>query len=113
MVKREQQTETTYGDFGPVAEGVTSRNIPSQQKIPTEHKKSQVDAVYNDENEIFAFAYDHAGQKLFVKQHNNNRNRGQGALDQINYENTRDGAVNKVRILGPVDPTPRWCPLYK
>ena len=52
----------SYGDFGSVAEGVTSTETPITAKFNNRTQEAQVDAVYNDENEIFAFAYDHAGQ---------------------------------------------------
>ena len=52
----------SYGDFGSVAEGVTPTETPITAKFNNRTQEAQVDAVYNDENEIFAFAYDHAGQ---------------------------------------------------
>ena len=95
----------SYGDWGSVAEGVTPTETPITAKFNNRTQEAQVDAVYNDENEIFAFAYDHAGQN-YSSANITISGSGQGASASINYENTRDGAVNKVRILGPGDSTP-------
>ena len=95
----------SYGDFGSVAEGVTPTETPITAEFNNRTQEAQVDAVYNDENEIFAFAYDHAGQD-YTQATVTITGSGEGADGVINYENTRDGAVNKVRILGPGDSTP-------
>ena len=48
----------SYGDFGSVAEGVTPTETPITGKFNNRTGEATVDKVYNDENEIFAFAYD-------------------------------------------------------
>ena len=95
----------SYGDWGSVAEGVTPTETVITAQFNNRTQEAQVDAVYNDENEIFAFAYDHAGQN-YSSANLTIAGSGEGAEGYINYENTRDGAVNKVRILGPGDSTP-------
>jgi len=95
----------SYGDWGSVAEGVTPTETPITAKFNNQTQEAQVDAVYNDENEIFAFAYDHAGQD-YTQADITITGSGEGAAASITYDNTRDGAVNKVRILGPGDSTP-------
>ena len=101
----------SYGDWGSVAEGVTPTETPITAKFNNRTQEAQVDAVYNDENEIFAFAYDHAGQD-YTSANITISGSGQGATASINYENTRDGAVNKIRILGPGDSTPAGGSAY-
>tara|TARA_R110000803_G_scaffold55676_3_gene112698 strand:- start:19022 stop:24175 length:5154 start_codon:yes stop_codon:yes gene_type:complete len=95
----------SYGDWGSVAEGVTPTETPITAKFNNRTQEAQIDAVYNDENEIFAFAYDHAGQD-YTSATITIAGSGEGASGVINYENTRDGAVNKIRLLGPGDSTP-------
>ena len=95
----------SYGDWGSVAEGVTPSETPITAQFNNRTQEAQVDAVYNDENEIFAFAYDHAGQD-YTQATINIVGSGEGAAGTIEYENTRDGAVNKIRILGPADSSP-------
>lgn len=46
----------SYGDWGSVAEGVTPTETPITAEFNNRTKEATVDAVYNDENEIFAFA---------------------------------------------------------
>ena len=101
----------SYGDFGSVAEGVTPTETPITAEFNNRTQEAQVDAVYNDENEIFAFAYDHAGEQ-YTEATITITGSGEGAAATINYENTRDGAVNKVRILGPGDSTPAGGSAY-
>jgi hypothetical protein len=101
----------SYGDWGSVAEGVTPTETAITGKFNNRTQEAQVDAVYNDENEIFAFAYDHAGQD-YTSATIAIAGSGEGASATINYENTRDGAVNKVRILGPGDSTPAGGSAY-
>ena len=101
----------SYGDWGSVAEGVTPTETPITAKFNNRTQEAQVDAVYNDENEILAFAYDHAGQD-YTSANITISGSGQGATASINYENTRDGAVNKIRILGPGDSTPAGGSAY-
>jgi hypothetical protein len=95
----------SYGDWGSVAEGVTPTETPITAQFNNRTQEAQVDAVYNDENEIFAFAYDHAGQD-YTSANITITGSGEGAAGTIEYENTRDSAVNKIRILGPGDSTP-------
>ena len=95
----------SYGDWGSVAEGVTGSETPITAQFNNQTQEAQVDAVYNDENEIFAFAYDHAGQD-YTSATITITGSGEGAAGTIEYENTRDSAVNKIRILGPGDSTP-------
>ena len=101
----------SYGDWGSVAEGVTSTEVPITAEFNNRTKEATVDAVYNDENEIFAFAYSHAGQD-YTSATINISGSGQGASATIGYENTRDGAVNRLRILGPGDSTPAGGSAY-
>ena len=95
----------SYGDWGSVAEGVTPTETPITAEFNNRTKEATVDAVYNDENEIFAFAYSHAGQD-YTQATVTITGSGEGADGNITYENTRDGAVNRIRILGPGDSTP-------
>ena len=101
----------SYGDFGSVAEGVTPTETPITGKFNNRTGEATVDKVYNDENEIFAFAYDHAGQD-YTSATITISGSGEGAAGSIAYENTRDNAVNRIRILGPGDSTPAGGAAY-
>ena len=95
----------SYGDFGSVAEGVTPTETAITAKINNRTKEATVDAVYNDENEIFAFAYAHAGQD-YTSGTITISGSGAGAAGTLGYANTRDGGVNRIRLMGPGDSTP-------
>ena len=90
---------SSYGDFGCVAEGQLAAETPTTGKINNQSQEAQVDAVYNDENEIFAFAYDHAGQD-YSSATINIFGSGEGAAATLGYDQIRNGGVGKVRIKG-------------
>ena len=104
-ILRATNGNNSYGDFGSVAEGVTPTETAITAKINNRTKEATVDAVYNDENEIFAFAYAHAGQDYTAATITISGS-GQGASGTIGYANTRDGGVNRIRLIGPGDSTP-------
>ena len=92
----------SYGDFGSVAEGVAPDETPIEAKMNNRSGQAIVDTVYNDENEIYAFAYTHGGEN-YTTANITISGSGEGAAASIKYENTRDGAVKEIRIIGPSD----------
>ncbi len=95
----------SYGDFGSVAEGVASTETPITCKIDNYTGEAIVNDVYNDENEIYAFAYTHGGEN-YTSANITIEGSGEGAAASIRYENTRDGAIKELRIKGPDDSSP-------
>ena len=89
----------SYGDFGAVAEGLIASETPISGKINNQSQEAHIDKVYNDENEIFAFAYDHAGQD-YTSASITIQGSGEGAAGAIRWPQIRHGAVNKIRVLG-------------
>ena len=101
----------SYGDFGSVAEGVAGEEIPITCRINNRTGQAVVDTVYNDENEIYAFAFTHGGEN-YTEADITIQGSGEGASASIKYENTRDGAVKEIRIMGPDDSTPAGGATY-
>jgi hypothetical protein len=101
----------SYGDFGSVAEGVASDEDPITCKINNRIGQAVVDSVYNDENEIYAFAFTHGGEN-YTEADITIEGSGEGASASIKYENTRDGSVKEVRIMGPDDSSPAGGATY-
>ena len=95
----------SYGDFGSVAEGVAGTETPITCKIDNYTGEAIVNDVYNDENEIYAFAYTHGGEN-YTTANITITGSGEGAAASIRYENTRDGAIKELRIKGPDDSSP-------
>ena len=95
----------SYGDFGSVAEGVAATETPITCKIDNYTGEAIVNDVYNDENEIYAFAYTHGGEN-YTTANITIEGSGEGAAASIKYENTRDGAIKEIRIKGPDDSSP-------
>ena len=95
----------SYGDFGSVAEGVAATETPITAKIDNRTGEAIVNSVYNDENEIYAFAYTHGGEN-YTTANITIEGSGEGAAASIKYENTRDGAIKEIRIKGPDDSSP-------
>ena len=94
----------SYGDFGAVAEGLLASESPLTGKVNNQSQEAHINKVYNDENEIFAFAFDHAGQD-YTSASITIAGSGEGAAGAIRWPQIRQGAVNKIRVTGNNDST--------
>lgn len=93
---------SSYGDFGTVAEGVDSTEIPITGTVNNQANEAIIANVLTDGNNILTFEYQNAGVN-YTSGGTTFTVTGEGFGAAINSVNTVNGGVFEVRLLNPSD----------
>ena len=95
----------SYGTFGSRAEGVDPDETPITTTIDNQSKHAQAEIVHNNGSQIVAVGYSNAGQSYTNASITVDGSGSGFGVGEVTYDEIRQGAVSKVRILGNADST--------
>jgi len=102
-ILRATNGNNSYGEFGSVAEGFNTNETPTTATIDNTRNEAQVEEIITfgtNEQKIIALGYLHAGEAY------NQASiafSGSGIDADGTYKEIRDGAISRIRVLGPED----------
>jgi hypothetical protein len=102
-ILRATNGNNSYGEFGSVAEGFNENETPITATIDNTRNEAQVDEIITfgtNEQKIIALGYLHAGE-TYTQASIEFSGAGTGASGT--YEEIRNGAISRIRVLGPED----------
>ena len=95
---RSAQGNNSYGNFGSIADGNDSTEIPDLVEVFNRNNEAQVNQAFagGSQDELFIFEYSNAGEEYTEA---NATIIGAGAEARIEYSDFRDGAVFEPRLV--------------
>ena len=99
-ILRATNGNNSYGTYGSRAEGVDPSETPKQAFINNRDNDAQIEVLHNNGSNLIAAGYSNAGQNYSSATITVD---GSGTGAELVYEEYRDSAVNKLRVLGPSD----------